>query len=431
VLLDLGARTAGKGVFQLADNVVIVGGGMAGLTCAWHLQQAEVPFTLLEASDRCGGRVQTDEVNGFRCDRGFQILLTSYPEASAVLDYGKLDLHAFYPGALVHFDGDFHRMADPFRRPVDAMTHVFSPIGSTTDKARVLGLRRQARAGTLEDVFTRPQTTTINRLSQLGFSPGMVDRFLRPFLAGVFLENQLDTSSRKLEFVFRMFSLGSNTLPAGGIAAIPNQIVDRLPASRLRLNSPVEAIDHGQVRLVHGETIAAKAIVVATEAGPLAHAVCRNGPVEYHRVSCIYYAADRPPIAEPILILNGDGSGPINNLCFPSEVAPGYAPKGQTLVSVSILDRGDESNEQLEAAVRKQLVEWFGQETETWEHLRTYRIPLALPAQPPDSLNTVQKPVRIDRGLYVCGDHRDMASLNGAMASGRKVAEAVYNDLFV
>jgi len=276
-------------------DVIIVGGGVAGLCCAIELNRAGLPFQLLESQESLGGRIQTDRVEGFLCDRGFQILLTAYPEAARLLDYKALDLRPFYPGALVWVDGAFHRLADPFRRPLDALRSMRSPIGSLADKARILKLRQAALAGDLEELYSRPQTTTFSHLQSAAFSQAMIERFFRPFLGGVFLEPELTTSSRKFELVFRMFALGDNAVPARGMGAIPEQLASRLPRERVRLLTRVETIQPGEVVLVTGETLRAAAIVIAADGAEAARLIkCIAAPA-WNSVTCLYFASDEPP----------------------------------------------------------------------------------------------------------------------------------------
>ncbi|MGB1719326.1 MAG: FAD-dependent oxidoreductase, partial [Candidatus Latescibacterota bacterium] len=169
-------------------DVAIVGGGVAGLCCARHLQALGLECAVLEASDAVGGRVRTDAVDGFLLDRGFQVLLTAYPEAQAMLDYDALDLGSFYSGALVRCDGRFARIADPLRHPLDGIQSVFNGVGSPIDKMRVGLLRQRVLRGSWEDLFRQPLQSTAEGLRAEGFSPRMIERFFRPFLGGIFLE---------------------------------------------------------------------------------------------------------------------------------------------------------------------------------------------------------------------------------------------------
>jgi phytoene dehydrogenase-like protein len=406
-------------------DVIVVGAGLAGLACARTLLASRVKVLLLEGGEAAGGRVRTDAHEGFLLDRGFQVYLTAYPEGRRVLDTGALALRRFIPGAKVWRGGRLHTVADPLRRPVTALAHLFGPPGTFGDKLRVLELRQAALSGEVEDLWRRPQRSSLRYLEEVGFGEEMVEAFLRPFFAGIFLERELATSSRCLEFVFRMFATGDAAVPERGMGAIPEQLASGLPAGVLRMKAPVEEVWGHRVRLVDGETIGAKAVVVAADPASAVGLLPGMLAPRMNRVTCLYFAAPEPPVQGPWLVLNGEGRGLVNNVAVMSEVSPAYAPSGQSLVSVSMLG----TPEGLEARVRGELAEWFGPAVETWRHLRTYALPAALPAQPPSVLEPAHRPVRLSPGLYVCGDHRDNASIDGALGSGRRAAEAVLMDL--
>lgn len=382
--------------------VTIIGAGLAGLSCARELKGHGVESVLLEASGHVGGRVQTDEYEGFLLDRGFQVLLTAYPECRRLLDYEALQLKPFYPGALVRFGGKCHHLADPWKHPAEAAASLISPIGSFMDKLRISSLRTAVTQGALPDLFRRPETTTKQALLNYRFSSKIIDRFFRPFFGGIFLERELETSSRLFEFIFRMFSEGDTALPAGGMKAIPYQLGHELD---VRLNTAVAELPAGPV-------------VVAVEEPEAARLLGEALPQGARSVDCLYYAAETAPVTEPILILNGENSGPVNNCCVVSAVAPTYAPAGASLISVSVLKSAPEAD------VRAQLVEWFGVNVTRWQHLRTYSIPYAQPVQKVYA----PKPVRVRPGLYRCGDYMENPSLDGALASGRRAAQALLED---
>lgn len=409
-------------------DAIIIGGGLAGLACARKLCDSGLSCQLLEASDQVGGRVRTDEVEGFLLDRGFQVFLTAYPEAKAALDYEVLNLCRFEPGAMIRFDGKFRRLSDPWRRPQHALATALSNIATLRDKLRIASFRRHTTRGELNDVYNRTEQPTIDLLRERGFSSVIIERFFRPFLGGVFLDSELQTSSRMCEFVFRMFSLGDAVVPAKGMGEIPRQLLRKLPSNVVRTNTRVESCQDQQVFLSSGEQRSARAIIIATEA-PIARQLLRDShPADGRCVSCLYFAAPQSPVEEPILVLNGDGSGPINNLCVPSQVSPSYAPNGQSLVSVTVL--GHLADQQARRdQVRSQLTDWFGPNVESWRHLKTYDIEYALPAQSPPALQPVEKSPRVRQGVFVCGDHCDTGSINGAMAAGRRAAEAAVEAL--
>ena len=403
-------------------DVIVVGAGVAGLSCALKLHQAGLSLQLLEGSEEVGGRIRTDTVDGFLLDRGFQVLLTAYPSAQQLLSYEDLKLHRFEPGALIRYRGKFRRLSDPFRRPRHLISTALSPVASLGDKLRVMRLRRRLQRLSAADLLARPEAPTVERLRNDGFSDRIIERFFRPFLGGVFLESGLSTSSRKFEYLFKMFSSGEAVLPGAGMQAIPQQLANQLPSDCIRLNTPVQSIRPGVVQLKDGTELGAKAVVVATEAAASAKLLGDAVETRSSPVRCFYFAADRPPLEEPILVLNGEGQGPINNLCVPSQIASSYAPSGQALISATVL--GEHVNHQeLLVAVRRQLTEWFGRDCKSWRLLSMVHLRQAIPLQ--THLTPSPRSAERSDGVFVCGDHCDLASIQGALSSGQRAAEAV------
>ena len=385
-------------------DAVVVGGGVAGLACARRLRQSGLRALVLEASDGVGGRVRTDEVDGFLLDRGFQVLPTAYEEARAALDFERLRLRPFERGAVVRRDGRFHHVADPRRSPLVALRALGSRLVTPADALAMTRLLRRS------DV----EATTREAIDRAGFSAAAADGFVAPFLRGIFLERELTTTARFLDFVLETFSSGPAAVPERGMGAIAEQLAE---GTEIRLGAPVTGVSPRSVRLANGEEVEARAVVVAT-AGLL-----DDAPAGWNGVACLYFDAPRPPVPGAWLVLDGDGNGPVNNVTTLTEVAPTYGPPQRALVSASVLGAGEPDEE----AVRRQLAAWFGSSVRDWRLLRTYRIEHALPAWPVGT--SLEQPVRTSEGLYACGDHRCHPSLNGALRSGRLAAEAVLEDL--
>lgn len=408
-----------------SPKVLIVGAGLAGLSCAIELESHGLDPTLIEAGARVGGRVQTDVVDGFRLDHGFQVLLTAYPETQRLLDYSALELRPFLPGALIRRRGDFVVLADPWRRPAAGLLSLLRGTVSFSDGLRMARLTARVRRASQPAGDATVEKTAIERLRTEGFSNLLIETFFRPFLGGVFLERELETSERQLEFVFRMFGAGDIAVPAHGMGEIPKQLAARLARTDIRTGTAVEKIAKGGVIFDGGKRVTADAVVVATDASTAAELVGDVYPLNWRGVTCCYFAASAAPINGPQLILNGEGDGPVNNLCVMSEVAGEYAPLGQALISATVLGTPDSND--VEARVLQQLEGWFGSEVRTWRHLKTYRIDRALPDQSPP-----RPPLRspkLREGIYLCGDHWHDASINGALASGRRAARALVSDI--
>jgi len=404
------------------SEVVIVGGGLAGLTCARRLQARGRACRVLEATDAVGGRVRTDRVDGFRLDRGFQVLLTAYPAARRWLDYDGLALRTFTPGARVWFDGALHTVSDPNRDPAGLFATLQAPVGSLGDKMKIATLRAEARRGTLEDVFTAPETTALEALRTHGFSDVMIERFLRPWLGGIFLDSSLGASSRMLMFVMRMFAEGDAAVPDAGMQAIPEQLAAGLAPGTVRVNAPVAAVGNGTVTLQSGERLAADAVVVATDGAAAAQLLPAIASPAWRPVTCLYFAAPASPLAAPVLALNGTGQGLVNNVAVMSDAARGYAPAGQSLVSVSVLAQTGTDDATEAAQVQAELEGWFGSGVRAWRWLRTYRVHRALPVRWPLEMAA---PLAISPGVWAAGDFQASASIQGAMESGERVADVI------
>jgi phytoene dehydrogenase-like protein len=414
------------------DPIIIIGAGMAGLSCATWLHRAGRPVLVLEAADAVGGRVRTDVTpEGFRLDRGFQILLTDYPEARRMFDYGALDLKCFRSGAVIRLaDGRETTLENPLQNPAAAFTALASPIGTFGDKLLIARLALQLQNQTPEQLLDQPAVTTLEFLRRYGWSEQIIDNFFRPFFGGVYLDRELSTASNFFGFVFQQFVKGDAAVPALGIQQLPEQLASRLPTGSVRLNTPVVAVlDQGRaVRLASGETLAAATVVVATD-GPAAarllgtDLVTLGEPTAARYTTCTYFATTgrTPSHGHRLLHLNAAPDALMHNVAFPAEVSPAYAPPGQKLVSVSTHGEHGLSDEELTARLRTELAAWFGPVAQTWRHLRTYHVAHALPAYGPGQ--PMQQPLKLAEALFRCGDWAAYPSLNAALGTGRQVAE--------
>ncbi len=408
--------------------VLIIGAGLAGLACARRLIRRGITCLVLEASDGVGGRVRTDRVDGFLLDRGFQVLLTGYPEASQILDYVSLDLKPFHPGALVRHDGRFHLVSDPLRRPQDLLTALFSPVGSLADKRLALRLRRDVLRQRLCALAGGAAHPSSEVLRDYGFSDAMVTRFFKPFLGGVFLEPTLSTPCWIFQHVWAAFSRGDVALPNDGMGTIAQQLAASLPEGTVRLNQPVKAIESSTVLLHSGERLEGAAAVIATNSDTALRLRGEPSREGTGRVSTtLYFDAPTPPRREPWLMLNGE-EGLVRTVCVLSEAAPSYAPKGRALIAITVNGHGH-GQDDLSERVRAGLESWFGPQVNQWRHLRTDHIRHALP--PLDLLPSAPETTspRIAPGLYQCGDYCESGTLDGALVSGRRAAEAVLADV--
>jgi phytoene dehydrogenase-like protein len=411
-----------------SPSIVIIGAGLSGLACARLLTKAGLPFTLHEAADAVGGRVRSDRVDGFTLDRGFQVMLPAYPEAKRVLDYEGLDLRPLYRGSEVHYKYQAHRFADPLHHLMDALKNIQDDFIPWRDKWHALLLLKEVK-GTHSIERRVQEMETEDYLSDFGFSTSMIDRFFRPFFGGVFLEKDLRTSARMFLFLYSMFLRSGAALPAHGMQAIPDQLAVALPPGCLKLNSPVAAVRAGEITLASGQVIQAQHIILATSE-EVAHRLLPDlgeKLVPGRSTTCMYFSTDQKLPKEAILHLDGDGRGPVNNACVISNASPHLAPAGQHLISASII--GAPSSNELELVVREQMSDWFGPSARDWKHLRTYQIRNAQPESRQLKLGSESLTNVLAPGLYRCGDYVEDVSINGALISGRRAAEAVLASL--
>ena len=402
-------------------DVVVVGAGVAGLTAAVVLSEAGLTVQVIEASDGVGGRVRTDVVDGYQLDRGFQVLNTGYPQVEQHQDLDDLDLGFFDPGAVVWRDGRGLVLGDPFRMPGQLVPTALAPVGTLRDKARLLVLRARLLRTDPKALLRGDDVPTNAYLRGLGFSDGCIAGFLEPLFAGIQLDPELGASRRMFDTIFRALSVGASAIPAAGMGAIPAQLARRLPEGAVALGTPAERIDDGAVSTPVG-THRARALVVATDAST-AHRLTGVEEPEWNGVTCHYFAADEDPVGRAAIVLDGARSGPVRNLAVPSTVRPSYAPSGRALISTASPGSGVVTPTE----VRTQLRAWFGARADGWDHLAEYRIDHALPSQRPPL--HPKRTTRVGTRLWVCGDHRDTASLQGAMYSGTRTARSVLSTL--
>ena len=435
--------------------VVIVGGGAAGLSAARTLHKQGIPFRLFEASPQLGGRLATRVVDGFRIDRGFQVLLTAYPEVANWITDPTLALKPYCSGmAILGQAGNdtptAHYLADPRRHPSDALASALAPYGTPWDRVRLVRLivDRFIESDPLESFFPDSpllQLSTLAWLQQLGFSLGFIHHVLRPFLAGILLDPDLATSAAMAAFVLRMMAAGQTTTPALGMGELARVLAAPLPAKALHCQSPVVAAEQDAVTLADGTRVDAAAVIVATPWAKarqlMVHDIPR--PKTARDLACTTLAIGLPsPSADvkntplsralqsPWLMLNGMGSGHLvsNHAVMLSAASPALAPAGQALLSVTVLDPHAQSldDEALFLAIQKEWRPWLFTQADHWRLLVVDRIPQALSWLAP---GTVPEMITAHNGVVFCGDWLAYPSLNGALASGRMAAEAVVGAL--
>lgn len=428
------ARTRRRAAREV--NVLIVGGGLAGLTCARVLLHARVPFVLVEREAVPGGRVRTDvSEDGFRLDRGFQVLFTRYPAVRRHVDLAQLGVRAFTPGAIImDEDGQRFDLDDPIRAPAKAWRTLRSPALTLADKGRIALEAADLRLRIAEGIWTDRDTTTHAYLHERGFSKRAIECFFRPFFGGIFLDRSLSASSNAFRFAYKMLAEGATVVPALGMGELPRQLAATLPPASLHLGERVEELLREDGRVVGvrcgTESLRADAVVLATD-GPSAAALSGLPlPRSGLGVTTLYLAGPEPLLEEKKILLNAAADGFINEAVQISNVAPDYAPPGEHLLSLTVLGVRPEDDAEVERRARVELATWFGDAATARQRLLALsRIPFAQFEQPQGFVATLP-PVRTEiPGLYDGGEATRSSSINGAMEAGEAAARAVIEDL--
>lgn len=413
-------------------DVVVVGAGLSGLAAARRIAVAGQSVCVIEAGDQIGGRVRTDYQDGLILDRGFALYNPAYEEGAGILDLKSLDLKSLTSGLIVSIDGRQYKIADPRHEPAWAVDSLLAPIGSIASKLKFVRYALSNAFGKQD--FSNFDQRTEQFLTRT-FGKELTQKALRPFLAGVFLEDELSTSKRFFDVVLKTFVKGKPGVPAGGMHEIPRQLAAQLPAGSIFLNTTVTSVKPGMVETSDGN-ISCRAVIVAANARSAASLLPSIKVPAGHAVTTYYHLADCGPenLTDGLgtLIVDGkryatgsaDQTKPVVNTVAISNAAPNYASGGRVLVSSSVL--GVHHSTEMEKAVRRQLAMLYKTSTVNWQHVATYPIPDALPAMNPP--HELESNPRLGDGIYLAGDYRTVSSINGAFKSGRLAAEAALAD---
>ncbi len=403
-------------------DVVVVGAGLAGLAAAVRLQEAGIDAVVVEAADAVGGRVRTDLVDGFRLDRGFQLLNPAYPEAERLLDLDALDLQAFDAGVAVSRGTKRYVLGDPRRMPSTLPADLTAPVGSVRAKAAFGTWVAGLGLGSPDTIRARGDRSLLEELRHRGLDGELTDRVLRPFLSGVLADQELASSQRMASMLLRSFARGNPSVPAAGMQAMPDQLAARLARGSVQLGVRAGPVASGHVDTDAGRVTAA-AVVVATD--PVT--ACELGLVPeplMRSLTTWWFAAPMLPPGRPLLHVDGEASGPLANAVVMTHAAPSYGPgDGRDLVGATAVG----SHRDLAGEARRHAGSLLGVDPGRWELLRTDVVVGALPAHPPG--RPLARRVDLGGGVFVAGDHRDTPSIQGALVSGRRAADGVVRHL--
>jgi phytoene dehydrogenase-like protein len=417
--------------------ILVVGSGLAGLTCAKVLVEAGHDVRILEASDRIGGRVRTDaSADGFLLDRGFQVLFTAYPAVQRQLDLKALRPRTIAPGAVLIRDGKWHELSN---RALGLRMNLSNPLLTFGDKLRTRRLRRFARRHSIESLLhgklrgLKEGDSSIHaELRRRHFAENsFIEHFARPLFGGIFFDRSLETSTRMMFFVVKMLASGKTIIPEGGMGEVAAQLAAKVPASALRLETRVEGIVEADdravgVTLTGGEEMQGEAVVLATDLPNASRLTGNEELIGGHACVCIYFATTQSLYNGPKLLLNANPDAFVNHAIQLTNVSPAYGPKGQHLLSVTVLDSPEMTDEEIANRCREEMAPWFpGKDLSTLRQVGFYRIRFTQFKQSPGIFATLPQNTLPTKGLFLAGEYTESSSIHGAITSGEKAAQAV------
>ena len=396
----------------------IIGAGISGLTAAKVLEEKGFYPIVLEATDRVGGRVKTDVINGHQMDHGFQVLLTGYPAAQRYLNYEKLNLQKIAPGAAIFKNKKQKIIGDPLRDLFFLLPTLFSGIGNFQDKIKILQLNAELKKKSLLAIFSTPSEKTSTYLTKFGFSKNMISDFFKPFFSGIFLETKLETSSRMFEFVYKMFGEGYATIPKSGMEAIPKQLLKQLKKTTFKYNTKVAEVNEGEIVLEDQTKIKSHFTLIATQANRLLPNLNKQS-ISWKSCVNFYFETDKRTIKKPLIGLIAQQGSLVNNIFYSTSIATKTRAKKE-LLSVTVIDTQNLSKETLLKQVKKELKELCG--IDAGQLIKQYTIPMALPnlANLTHELDPID--TQVGNTLFVAGDTLLNASLNAAFIAGEMAA---------
>lgn len=395
-------------------DIVIIGAGIAGLACAMKLKKNNRNFIIIEQSDRVGGRVGSIKENEYIFDLGFQVYNTEYYETNSLLNLKELKLKVFKPGASIYNGRRFEILSDPFRDPSTIFETFFSGMTTFKDKIKILTLKRALSSYCISEDQSEDMTT-LKYLESYGFSNKIINGFFKPFFSGIFLENQLETSSKFFKNVFSNFNKGYAAVPVNGMQAIPDQMVKNLNPHNLLLgNKVIEAKNPEKIVLENNEIIEAKYMVLTGGSNSLVN----NHIVEFNSVRTFYFSS-RVKVKYPKYINLFPYDSLINNIAILSSVSENYSPEGNTLFSITIIE-SDLSKSELIDIIQDKLSTYYGDEKSNYIFMKEINIKQATIKQ---KTGYFDLKIEDKKNILFAGDYTTYGSIEGAVVSGIKTAE--------
>jgi len=404
-------------------NIVIVGAGMSGLTAALQLEKQGYAPTIIEADVREGGKVQSDTIDGYILDRGFQVLLTAYPLVKKYLNLEKLDVETFKLGSYIFKNKNKQCIGDPLRDRTFLYSTLFSSVGTFLDKLKIFKLKKELEKKSIDIIFKTPEVSTLQYLEDFGFSSKIISEFFKPFFTGIFLETNLKTSSRMFEFIFKMLGEENVVIPKNGMQAIPQQLMLNLKRTKIKFNKKVNAVVGNQITLEDGSKYIFDYCIVATEASGIIPNLSST-KIEWKCSQTLYFEVEKTTVFDKQMIglLANESNAVINSIYFPFTKNTKHK-----LLSVTVVKKHKYSEFELIQQVERELNEYFT--IKPIRYLKTYEIPKSLPNLEDMRYDVHFSEMQLTGNIFLAGDTMLNGSINAAMLSGELAAKAVHEKI--
>lgn len=408
-------------------DVIIVGAGLSGLSAAYQLQQKGYKVAIYEANGKVGGRCKSDYIDGYILDKGLHFFQKGYSESKNTFDYKSLRMEPIYPGAMIHYNNNFHLVTNPLRNIGDVFSMAFLPFMNFRDKIKLASMLTFLMTSSDDQLKKFHSITTKEYLLSRGFSDKLIDTLFRPLCHAIYFDSTLNTSAYLFTSMMKNFAFEESALPAHGIGSIAVQLGEKLENNTVHFHSKVKKISKNSIELASGEVIEAKKVIVSIPPQEVEKIFPeRTTEVEYSPYTCLYFSTKTPPVKSAIILLNGKEEGIVSHVFVPTTIQPSYAPPGNHLVCVTLKSFEDKEEDELIDDILKELIDWFGVKVNDWMHIKTYHIENALPTV--HSNHEINYTEVVD-GIHFCGDGLSYGSVNNALISGKTTAEAVTLEL--
>ncbi len=406
-------------------ETIIIGAGLSGLAAGRTLLSRGKKFLIIEQKDKIGGKVSTEQYQGFKLDYGFQIILDGYKNTKKYIDINKLQLQCFDSGALIWDGKQFQTISDPTKDIKSLPKTIVSPIGTIKDKIKILFLKIKLNLIKEDTILQKDNKDTKTFFAEHGFSEAFIARFLKPFFSGILLDEDLKTPHTYMLYLFKLFSNSKAGVPINGMQEIPNLLAAQIPKENLLLESKVKKIENDKIILENNKIIYCKNIICAIEKNSVENIRQTNNLKTRKYFSCTthYYSINNlenifgNQYKTKKIILNGSEKGRINNIAIMSNITKSYAPKNSNLIAVTTLGKKTESGK-----IISELKTWLNFNENDIEYLKSIHIDEALPIYEP---HITENKNDKNGNIIFCGDYLFHPSIEGAISSGINAGEQI------